>query len=191
MRLLKHNLFKLCSVLLLTSLLSACGFHLRGEYSVPDDIKKISVTSFDQYSLITRQIKEQLRLSQIELVQPNMNIPNLHITGEATSDRTLSLYQNTRAAEKEITYEVNYRVTIPDVGSKDFVATMTRSYLDNPLSALAKSAERKLLENEMRELAAQQMMRQMARLKTEIEEFEQHQQEVESTSETPETASRS
>ncbi|MCL9773246.1 LPS-assembly lipoprotein LptE [Vibrio methylphosphonaticus] len=183
MRLLKHNLLKFFSVFLLTSLLSACGFQLRGEYTVPDDIKEISVTSFDQYSIITRKIKEQLRLSNIELVTPRMDVTNLHITGERTEDRTLSLYQNTRAAEKEITYEVEYRVTIPNLGSKDFIATMTRSYLDNPLSALAKSAERKLLENEMRELAAQQMMRQMARLKAEIEEFELEQKEAETTAE--------
>lgn len=172
MRLFKTKFSQISFVILLTTLLSACGFQLRGEYTVPEDIKEMSVTSFDQYSKITRLVKEQLRLSQIELVEPRKDIPNLHIISEQITDRTLSLYQNTRAAEKEIVYDVNYRVSIPDVGSKDFTATMTRSYVDNPLSALAKSAERKLLEDEMREFSAQQMMRQMARLKAEIEEHE-------------------
>jgi LPS-assembly lipoprotein len=178
----KQKLTQASFILLLSSLLSACGFQLRGEYSVPEDITAISVTSFDQYGKITRSVKEQLRLSQIELVTPNQDVPNIHILGEKITDRTLSLYQNTRAAEKEIVYEVNYRVTVPDLGAKDFTATMTRSYLDNPLSALAKSAERKLIEDEMREFSAQQMMRQMARLKTEIQEFEEAQRLKESNS---------
>ncbi|MCW8345367.1 LPS assembly lipoprotein LptE [Vibrio sp. ZSDZ65] len=183
MRLLKHNLLKLFSVFLLTSLLSACGFHLRGEYTVPDDIKEISVTSFSPYGEITRLVKEQLRLNKIKLVEPSATITNIHILGESIGDRTLSLYQNTRAAEKEITYSVNYRITIPNIGSKDFSASMTRSYLDNPLSALAKSEEKSLIEKEMRQTSVQQMMRQMARLKSEIEEFELKKKEAETTTE--------
>ncbi|WP_418641998.1 LPS assembly lipoprotein LptE [Vibrio chaetopteri] len=180
----KQKLTQASFILLLSSLLTACGFQLRGEYSVPEDITAISVTSYDKYSKITRLVKEQLRLSQIELVTPNKDVPNIHIIGETITDRTLSLYQNTRAAEKEVVYEVNYRVTVPDLGAKDFTATMTRSYLDNPLSALAKSAERKLIEDEMREFSAQKMMRQMARLKTEIQEFEEKQHLEESNSNT-------
>lgn len=181
----KQKLTQASFIILLSSLLTACGFQLRGEYSVPEDITAISVTSFDQYGKITRLVKEQLRLSQIELVTPNQDVPNIHITSERITDRTLSLYQNTRAAEKEVVYEVNYRVTVPNLGSKDFTATMTRSYLDNPLSALAKSAERKLIEDEMREFSAQQMMRQMARLKTEIQEYEEKQSLEQSDSNKP------
>ncbi len=118
MRLLKNKTAKLSLVLFLSTLLTACGFHLRGEYNVPEDIKEISVTSFDPYGKITRLVKEQLRLSKIEIVKPQPDVPNLHITGESISDRTLSLYQNTRAAEKELTYIVTYRVTVPGLGPK-------------------------------------------------------------------------
>ncbi|CAH0525086.1 LPS assembly lipoprotein LptE [Vibrio hippocampi] len=172
MRQMKMNFVKTTIIAVLATMLTACGFHLRGEYTVPEDIKQISVTSYDQYSTITRLVKEQLRLSKIDIVPPSSDVPNLHIQEENVSDRTLSLYQNTSAAEKEITYMVKYQVTLPEIGSKQFEATMTRSYLDNPLSALAKTVERDLLENEMRAFSAQQMMRQMARLKTEIEEYE-------------------
>ncbi|MBN8110576.1 luciferase, partial [Vibrio vulnificus] len=39
---------------------------------------------------------------------------------------------------------------------------------DNPLTALAKSAEREMIVDEMRKLAASQIIRQMARLKASI-----------------------
>ncbi|MEZ9299826.1 LPS assembly lipoprotein LptE [Vibrio splendidus] len=161
---------KVTIVVLTVSLLSACGFHLRGDYSIPEELNKISLTSYDQYSTFTRMMKGQLRMNDVEIVPPAENIPNLHILGEGVGERTLSLYQNTRAAEKELTLNASYRVTVPDLGSKTFSTSVTRSYLDNPLTALAKSVERDMIEDEMRKLATSQILRQMARLKANIAE---------------------
>ncbi|NRF32584.1 LPS assembly lipoprotein LptE [Vibrio coralliilyticus] len=169
MRLFSISTIKLTSVVLAASLLSACGFHLRGDYSIPEDLDTMSLTSYDQYSTFTRMMKAQLRMSEIEVIPPSDSVPNLHLLGEGVGERTLSLYQNTRAAEKELTFRASYRVTIPELGSKTFSTSVTRSYLDNPLTALAKSVERDMIEDEMRKLAATQIIRQMARLKADIE----------------------
>lgn len=168
MRLISLSSLKVTIVVLTVSLLSACGFHLRGDYSVPEELNKISVTSYDQYSTFTRMMKGQLRMNDVEIVPPFENTPNLHIISESVGERTLSLYQNTRAAEKELTFRASYRVTIPDLGAKTFSTSVTRSYLDNPLTALAKSVERDMIEDEMRKLATSQILRQMARLKANI-----------------------
>ena len=169
MRLTKSSPFQFSLVILLVSLLSACGFHLRGDYDIPDALDTMSFTSYDQYSSFTRVVKSQLRMNSVEIVAPAENIPNLHLLSESLGERTQSLYQNTRAAEKELTFRANYRVTIPNIGEKTFTTSVTRSYLDNPLSALAKSVERDMLDDEMRKLAASQIIRQMARLKANIE----------------------
>lgn len=169
MRLFSVSSFKLTCVVATASLLTACGFHLRGDYSVPHELSTLSVTSYDQYSVFTRQVKNQLRINDVELVTPAENVPNLHLINEGVGERTLSLYQNTRAAEKELTFRTSYRVTIPEVGTKTFSTSVTRSYLDNPLTALAKSVERDMIEDEMRKLAASQIIRQMARLKVDIQ----------------------
>ncbi|UPQ88610.1 LPS assembly lipoprotein LptE [Vibrio sinaloensis] len=170
---------KMTAVILSASLLSACGFHLRGDYSIPEELETMSLTSYDQYSSFTRMMKGQLRMSEIDVVAPAENIPNLHLIGEGVGERTLSLYQNTRAAEKELTFRASYRVTIPELGAKTFSTSVTRSYLDNPLTALAKSVERDMIEDEMRKLAASQIIRQMARLKADIEANELLEQEQE------------
>lgn len=164
---------KLCIVALMASLLSACGFHLRGDYDIPDELQTLSLTSYDSYSTLTRTVEGQLRLNNIKIVQPAANVPNLHLISESVSDRTLSLYQNMRTAEKEITYVANYRVTVPSLGDQTYTTSVTRSYLDNPLTALAKSVERDLVEDEMRQLASTQMIRQMARLKAHFEDANQ------------------
>ena len=168
MRLISLSSLKVTVVVFTVSLLSACGFHLRGDYSVPEELSKISVTSYDQYSTFTRMMKGQLRMNDVEIVSPAENTPNLHIIRESIGERTLSLYQNTRAAEKELTFSASYRVTLPEIGSKTFSTSVTRSYLDNPLTALAKSVERDMIEDEMRKLASSQILRQMARLKSNI-----------------------
>ncbi|NOH97989.1 LPS assembly lipoprotein LptE [Vibrio sp. 99-70-13A1] len=179
MRLISLSSFKVTVIVLTASLLSACGFHLRGDYSVPEELNKISVSSYDQYSTFTRMVKGQLRMNDVDIVPPSSVTPNLHLISETISERTLSLYQNTRAAEKELTFNASYRVTIPELGEKTFSTSVTRSYLDNPLTALAKSEERDMIEDEMRKLAATQLLRQMARLKANIAANEMNLEELE------------
>ena len=160
--------FKLLVALLIAGTLSACGFHLRSTYLIPEEITEISVTSFDPYSKLTRDIEAQLRLNKINIVQPAENIANLHLINESTTSRTLSLYQNSSAAEIELIYTANARIVMPNVGTKIFSTVVNRNYLDNPQTALAKSTEKAMLQDEMRAQAASQIIRQMARLKSEI-----------------------
>ncbi|MDN3609304.1 LPS assembly lipoprotein LptE [Vibrio ostreicida] len=169
MRLFSFSMAKLTSVVLTASLLSACGFHFRGDYSIPQELNTLSLTSYDQYSKFTRLMKAQLRMTELKVVPPADDVPNLHLISESIGERTLSLYQNTRAAEKELTFYASYRVTLPDVGTTILSTRVTRSYLDNPLTALAKSVERDMIEDEMRKLAATQIIRQLARIKADIE----------------------
>jgi LPS-assembly lipoprotein len=152
-------------IVLMTLSLSACGFHFRGDYDIPIELNSLSVTSYDQYSSFTRIVKKQLRINDVDIVTPDAHIPNLHLSGETISTRTLSIYQNTRAAETELTLTATYRVTIPDVGDQNFTTSVTRSYLENSLTALAKSVEKTMIIDEMRKLTATQIVRQMARLK--------------------------
>lgn len=158
---------KFALVILFSSVLSACGFHLRGDYSVPQSLQKLSITSFDQYSTFTRMLKTQLRMSEIEIVEPAEDVPNLHIMSEGIGERTLSLYQNTNSAEQELTFNTSYRVTIPEKGTLNLSTSVSRSYLANSLTALAKSVERDMLEDEMRKVSTDQIIRQLARLKLE------------------------
>lgn len=159
---------RLMLVVLLTSMLTACGFQLRGEYTVPEELHQLSLTSFDKYGTLTRYVQAELDINNIALVPPSSEISNVHLRSENIEERTLSLYQNARAAEKELTYTASYHVTVPEFGSHHFTATITRSYLDNPLTALAKSVEREMIEDEMRKIAATQIIRQMARVRADI-----------------------
>ena len=155
-------------VTLISFLISACGFHLRGDYTVPEQLDKLSVSSYDKFSTFTRLVKKQLIQSNVEIVSPDEKTPNLPLTSESLSSRTQSVYQNTRTAEKALTLTIRYRISIPNLEQRSFTTSVTRSYLDNPLTALAKSMEKSMIADEMRKLAASQVIRQMARLKTDF-----------------------
>lgn len=156
---------------------ASCGFHLRGSYNLPDEIQKLSVTSFDRYGKLTREMKTQLRLHDIDVIPPAKTISNLHLKSENYGENTLSLYQNSRVAERQFSYTVSYSVTVPEKGSYNFSTSLSRTYLDNPLTALAKSVEEEMLAQEMRVEATKQIMRQLARLNAHIDAFEQKEAE--------------
>ncbi len=164
---------------------ASCGFQPRGSYNLPEEIQAISVTSFDQYGMITRDVKTQLRYHGITVAsKPEQNIANLHLRNETFSEKTLSLYQNSRIAQEQFTYTVNYSVTIPNQGSYEFSTSANRTYLDNALTALAKSVEVGMLYQEMRIESAKQIMRQLARLNPHIEEFQRDQYHRSATEQT-------
>ncbi|CAH0534033.1 LPS-assembly lipoprotein LptE [Vibrio stylophorae] len=155
------------SVIMLVALVtSGCGFHLRGSYSLPAEVTELSITSFDTYGTLTRYLKNQIRQQDVTVVAPHASVPNLHLQSESFGERTVSLYQNGRAAEYELSLTVAYSVTVPDMGTRQYSTMVHRNYLDNPLTALAKSVERDKIENEMRQQAVQQIIRQLGRLNT-------------------------
>lgn len=158
---------------------ASCGFHLRGNYMLPDDIAKLSLTSFDRFGQLHRQVESQFKMHGIESVPPSATIPNLHLISESTGERTLSLYQNSRAAEYELTYSVRYSIVVPEKGTQTYTTKVNRIFLDNPLTALAKSVERDMIEDEMRQQASRQIMRQLARLTAVFNKIEEQELEAE------------
>ncbi|WP_077669017.1 LPS-assembly lipoprotein LptE [Salinivibrio costicola] len=157
--------------------IASCGFALRGSYNLPDEVDKVSLTSFDPYGELTRQMRNALRQHNVQMVSPSDDVANIELLSESDSAQTLSLYQNSRVAEKEFRYVARYRVTVPGKGSYTYNTTLSRNFLDNPLTALAKSVEQNKLVAEMRTEATRQIMRQLSQLKGDIAAFERQQAE--------------
>ena len=167
-RLFSNTHFRIFIIATLAMMTTACGFHFRGNYLLPDEVETLSVTSFDDYAMITREVKKQLARNGVKVVPPGVDVANLHIINDSDGDRTLSLYQNARAAEYELFYNTSYKVTVPGYNTKTYNVHITRSYLDNPMAALAKSVEKDVILEEMKIQASQQILRQMATLKTQL-----------------------
>jgi len=152
-------------MLTLVSLLSACGFHLRGDYLLNDELQTLYVTSSDVHGELTRLVKQHLTHNQVKVLKyKNSQVPELRIMSDTLDRRTLSVFQNGQVAEYELIYAVHYQLRFTDEEPQDFRFELNRDYQDDPSLALAKSRELSLLLSEMRVSAADKILRDMARI---------------------------
>jgi len=156
---------RLTIMLTLVSLLSACGFHLRGDYLLNDELQTLYVTSSDVHGELTRLVKQHLTHNQVKVLKyKNKQVPELRIMSDTLDRRTLSVFQNGQVAEYELIYAVHYQLRFAGEGPQDFRFELNRDYQDDPSLALAKSRELSLLLSEMRVSAADKILRDMARI---------------------------
>lgn len=180
------------AVLGLAVLTAGCGFHLRGNTSVPTEFQKITLDTSDPYGPLSRSIREQLRLSGITIVDPKVDdskttdatttssasivdnsataakpadgsdkLPSLRIVGSSESKETVSIFKDGKTAEYQMVLNVNAQVLVRGHDLYPLTVRVYRSFFDNPLTALAKDAEQEMIRQEMRDQAAQQLVRKL------------------------------
>jgi len=155
-------------ILLLAMLagLAACGFQLRGSYSLPYESIFISVPD---YSLIGANLKRAIRASKSTRVAERAEDAQAIFlpTAEAREPIILSLSSAGRVREKRLRYRYGYRIT--DAKGRDLVLpgvielTRDLSYADSDV--LAKTQEEELLWRDMETDLVQQLMRRLAAAK--------------------------
>lgn len=141
---------------------AGCGFRLQGTTQVPVELRTLQLSTSDPYGPLTRAVREQLRLSNVNIVETGgAAIPVLKITGSSEKTETVSIYQDGKTAEKQLNFYLNAQVIMPDGAVYPLQSRVERAFFDNPLEALAKDAENELVKQEMREQAARNLVRQL------------------------------
>jgi LPS-assembly lipoprotein len=156
---------KLILFLCLTSVISGCGFQLRGDYLLSDELQTLYVSSSDVHGELTRLVKQHLTRNQVNVLKhKSVDEPELRIVSDKLDRRTLSVFQNGQVAEYELIYAVHYQLRFNNEEPQNFRFELNRDYQDDPNLALAKSRELSLLLSEMRKSAADRILRDMARI---------------------------
>lgn len=144
-------------------LLSGCGFQLRGSYLDDSQLEKIYLASGSEYSQLSRAMKTQLRAFGVDVVStPDDTIPTLYLGQESYETRTLSLYSDGETAEYEISYQVESHLTSPSGDEIPINIQLHRDFLSNTLEALAEQRKVELIYNELRTMAVNQILRDIA-----------------------------
>lgn len=153
------------SLLLTFSLLSGCGFHLRGSYNVPAFLQEITLRTPNG----SKDFEKQMRLAlERTNILPEGGEVLLEITRENITRQTSTVDSSAKAAEYTLVYTVEYRVGTVDgkvYGDRQNLI-LRRSYQYSTANVVGKSTEEETLINELRVDAAQQIVRQLAAMKT-------------------------
>ncbi|SEQ03632.1 LPS-assembly lipoprotein LptE [Basfia succiniciproducens] len=153
--------------------LTACGFHFQNGQLIPQELQTLTLESSDQYSDMAMAMRKQLQLNNINLVEASPDVPVLRLNKTSTDDEVVSVFKQGREAEKMLMLEVSASVKMPNRASYPISAKVNRTFFDNSRAALAKSSEKEIIWNDMREQAARQLISKMVALQHQIKNDKQ------------------
>lgn len=160
-------------VLLLGSLISSCGFHLRGNQDLSSVLPEVQIQGISIHSDLGRELKRSLSNAKVTVVDESDVL--LSITNDSFSKRVLSLDNAGRANQYELSYLLSFslikKVTSEESEKQekqpviDLIPaqniTVKREYLFDANLVLEKSDEETRLNNDMRQAAMLQLLRRI------------------------------
>ena len=152
-----------------TAFLTACGWHFDNGAAVPAELKTMALESSDPYSEMSMAMRKQLLSNNVNLVPAKQGVPVLRLNKQTSNDKVASVFKQGREAEKVLILDVEASVRLANGETYPISAKINRTFFDNSRAALAKSAERDVIWNDMREQAARQLINKMAALQHQVQ----------------------
>jgi LPS-assembly lipoprotein len=152
--------------LLVASLVSGCGFHLRGKITLPDSISSVAITSPD--IKLRDALADSLESNNVIIVSgPTSNSAHIEISNADIGREVKTIDDRGKATGYVLILRANYKVV--DGAGKELVkpstASARRDYNFDEEQLLSATREEELLHDEMREDVAQSILRKMSRIR--------------------------
>ena len=107
--------YKLFFAVMMMSLLTACGFHLRGDVPLPPQLKVMYLQSNNPYDPFTIAIKNLLISHQIKIVASQSDAPvTLQILSVNFNQALTNISPNTQVRTYSLTYTMSFQLKSPD-----------------------------------------------------------------------------
>ncbi|MDO4431486.1 MAG: LPS assembly lipoprotein LptE [Lonepinella koalarum] len=149
--------------------LTACGWQFKNNELFPQELRTLSFESADQYSEMSRILRRQILLSDIQVIPQDGQVAHLRLNTTQLSSHVASVFKQAREAEKIISLSVQATVRIPNKGEFPLDVALHRTFFDDSRAALAKSEEQESITRQMYEQASRQLLIKLAALRKEIE----------------------
>ena len=158
-----HPLFRLLTALILATLLSGCGFALRGSQPVATAGETVHLLATEPGSALAQTLREALLAADVTM-SPTVTSGGyqLQLGAESLVSRPGSVNSRARAAQYDV--ELSVEVTLAQGDNVVFgplrVSTQ-RSYYEDLSTIAGSSKEVVLLQQEMRQELVQQLLRRL------------------------------
>lgn len=155
-----HSLFT-CTIMSVTVLLSACGFHLRGAVELPPELQETYLQSGNPYTGMARALRNELQAAGATIMESSEQATAiLTVVGERSENRILSVGSTGKATEYELFEEVVFSVS--DVEGNVLIEPQTlrmiRALVFDENELLGKIREAEQIHIEMRRSLARQII---------------------------------
>ncbi len=160
----------LIALILATSLLTGCGFHLRNKLSLPADLPAVKVESSAPYSELVKLLNRGLRASGATVVESDgsagkddAQYARLQVRSERWGDLPIAIDTQGRAQEYSLRYAVVFSFVRPDgsVIVPEQAVELSRDYVSPPEDATGTTTEREILADELRREMSASILRRI------------------------------
>ena len=122
---------------------------MRGNISLPDDIRTVSLTS-ESYSHLLNLITENLKNSDITVTDSkDKDLYRINILSESFKRRQLSINASGRVNEYEIIYDLSFEISPPNMKSDLETITLYRDYSFDENNIMGNSDREEQIRKEM------------------------------------------
>lgn len=159
------KLNKIIAVVLSATLLSACGWHLRGSLALPEGVDNIYIadSSTSNQGVIALTLANMLKQSNVALATASADAQySIHLSNERLDRRAISVGSDTLASEYELTHEVDYYIADGEtILAPTTTARVIRSYTYDRDDVISKNEEEDIIRKEMRSNLASQILNRL------------------------------
>ena len=163
------TLFRRLGLFWLCAALTGCGFHLRGQVTVPKVMQSTYIDTQSPYTEMSRAISVELLSSGVKLApQRDSAGAVLKLLGHRSDRRILSVGSSGKATEYELFEEVTFALESPagEVLLTSQTLRMTRDFVFDESQLLGKVEEAQGIRNQMQHALARQIL---TRIQTSLE----------------------
>ena len=154
--------------MIVLSLLTGCGFHLRGAFSIPQSLQTLQILPDQPYDAFQRALKQFLKSNHITLVEQTTEnkkpVTTLTIVSQAFSERAIAYGSNGLPNRAVLELNISYQLSNPQgkLLRDNALVTVERELMLNPNAVLGTDNERSHLQVELYRDAASQLVRQLS-----------------------------
>ncbi|MCK5360322.1 MAG: hypothetical protein KAJ95_06825 [Gammaproteobacteria bacterium] len=152
--------------LLVASLVSGCGFHLRGKIILPDSLHTVAITSPDVK--LRDALVDSLEANNVIIVNsPTADSAQIEVSKADFGREVRTIDERGKSTGYVLILRANYKVL--DSAGKELIkpstASARRDYDFDDQQLLSATREEELLRDEMRQDVAQSILRKMSRIR--------------------------